>query len=191
MFQGFDDTTVDFLWGIRLNNERPWFEAHKQDYLDHLYRPMKELGDELYDHVARIKKRKEDEKNALKSAGDNFVAINQMRLTTQKRTIKQLVMQKNPNAVQPSLALVDFLVQRFPTLLDDIEIPQLFDLWFAFLCYNFQTPDVIEAVLRLFYQQNMINIARFRKLFEVVEANAQCPLPQLTEILETEFNFYT
>ena len=52
MFQGFDDTTVDFLWGIRLNNERPWFEAHKQDYLDHLYRPMKELGDELYDHVA-------------------------------------------------------------------------------------------------------------------------------------------
>ena len=52
MFQGFDDTTVDFLWGIRLNNERPWFESHKQDYLDHLYRPMKELGDELYDHVA-------------------------------------------------------------------------------------------------------------------------------------------
>ena len=46
MFQGFDDTTVDFLWGIRLNNERPWFEAHKQDYLDHLYRPMKELGDD-------------------------------------------------------------------------------------------------------------------------------------------------
>ena len=52
MFQGFDDTTVDFLWGIRLNNERPWFEAHKQEYLDHLYQPMKALGDELYDHMA-------------------------------------------------------------------------------------------------------------------------------------------
>ena len=52
MFQGFDDTTVDFLWGIRLNNERPWFESHKQDYLEHLYQPMKALGDELYDHVA-------------------------------------------------------------------------------------------------------------------------------------------
>ena len=44
MFQGFDDTTVDFLWGIRLNNERPWFEAHKQEYLDHLYRPCGSWG---------------------------------------------------------------------------------------------------------------------------------------------------
>ena len=52
MFQGFTDETVDFMWGIRFNNERTWFEANKQTYLDHLYRPMKELGDELYDHIA-------------------------------------------------------------------------------------------------------------------------------------------
>ena len=44
MFQGFSQETTDFLWGIRFNNERGWFEAHKQDYQDHLYKPMKELG---------------------------------------------------------------------------------------------------------------------------------------------------
>ena len=52
MFQGFTDETVDFMWGIRFNNERAWFEANKQTYLDHFYRPMKELGDEVYDHIA-------------------------------------------------------------------------------------------------------------------------------------------
>lgn len=44
MFQGFSQETIDFLWGIRFNNERGWFEAHKQDYQNHLYKPMKELG---------------------------------------------------------------------------------------------------------------------------------------------------
>lgn len=52
MFQGFTDETVDFMWGIRFNNERTWFEANKQTYLEHLYRPMKELGDEVYDHIS-------------------------------------------------------------------------------------------------------------------------------------------
>ncbi len=44
MFQGFQPETIDFLWGIRLNNQRDWFEAQKQTYLDCLYNPMKELG---------------------------------------------------------------------------------------------------------------------------------------------------
>ena len=44
MFTGFTDATVDFMWGIRFNNERAWFEAHKEDYLQSFYRPMKELG---------------------------------------------------------------------------------------------------------------------------------------------------
>ncbi len=42
-FTGFSQETQDFLWGIRFNNERSWFEAHKQIYLDTLQRPMKEL----------------------------------------------------------------------------------------------------------------------------------------------------
>jgi len=53
MFQGFSPATIDFLWAIRFNNERTWFEAHKQDYLDHLYTPMKELCQELYQACAQ------------------------------------------------------------------------------------------------------------------------------------------
>lgn len=52
MFTGFTDETVDFMWGIRFNNERTWFEAHKDIYLTHFYQPMRELGDELYDYIA-------------------------------------------------------------------------------------------------------------------------------------------
>ena len=44
MFQGFSQQTIDFLWGIRFNNERSWFNEHKSEYLTHLYEPMKELG---------------------------------------------------------------------------------------------------------------------------------------------------
>ena len=52
MFTGFSDETVDFMWGIRFNNERTWFEAHKDIYLRSFYQPMRELGDELYDFLA-------------------------------------------------------------------------------------------------------------------------------------------
>ena len=51
MFTGFTDETVDFMWGIRFNNERSWFEANKETYLRHFYEPMKALGDEMYDFV--------------------------------------------------------------------------------------------------------------------------------------------
>lgn len=44
MFQGFSQETVDFMWGIRFNNERSWFEAHKSDYQTCFLEPMKELG---------------------------------------------------------------------------------------------------------------------------------------------------
>lgn len=50
-FQGFSEQTVAFLWGLKLNNERAWFQAHKQDYLDHLYHPIVALGHEVYDLV--------------------------------------------------------------------------------------------------------------------------------------------
>lgn len=49
MFQGFSQATNDFLWGIRFNNERPWFEAHKQTYLDHVQTPMRQLAQEVYE----------------------------------------------------------------------------------------------------------------------------------------------
>lgn len=48
MFTGFSPETIDFLWGIRMNNNREWFQAHKQQYVDTLYEPMKELGWDLF-----------------------------------------------------------------------------------------------------------------------------------------------
>ena len=49
MFTGFTPETVDFLWGIRMNNNKEWFTANKKQYTDHLYHPMKELGAELFE----------------------------------------------------------------------------------------------------------------------------------------------
>ena len=48
MFSGFTPETVDFLWGIRMNNNREWFQANKKTYTDSLYEPMKALGQELF-----------------------------------------------------------------------------------------------------------------------------------------------
>ena len=48
MFTGFTAETVDFLWGIRMNNNREWFMEHKKDYVNHLYEPMKALGKDLF-----------------------------------------------------------------------------------------------------------------------------------------------
>ncbi len=47
MFQGFSPETIDFLWGIRMNNNREWFAEHKQQYVDTLYEPMKALAAEI------------------------------------------------------------------------------------------------------------------------------------------------
>ena len=48
MFTGFTPETVDFLWGIRMNNNRDWFQANKKQYTETLYEPMKALGRELF-----------------------------------------------------------------------------------------------------------------------------------------------
>ena len=49
MFTGFTPETIDFLWGIRMNNNRDWFEPHKKQYVNTLYEPMKALGKELFE----------------------------------------------------------------------------------------------------------------------------------------------
>ena len=48
-FEGYTQETLDFLWGIRFNNERGWFMAHKEDYQTHLLRPTRELGEQVYE----------------------------------------------------------------------------------------------------------------------------------------------
>ena len=48
MFYGYSPETVDFLWGIRLNNNREWFLANKPQYVKYLYEPTKALGAHLF-----------------------------------------------------------------------------------------------------------------------------------------------
>ena len=58
VFQGFSPETIDFLWGIRFNNNREWFAAHKEQYLRTLYEPMQALAASLapsFEHVEGLK----------------------------------------------------------------------------------------------------------------------------------------
>ena len=48
MFTGFSQNTIDFMWNIRLNNNKLWFEEHKADFKRDFQIPMKELGQEVY-----------------------------------------------------------------------------------------------------------------------------------------------
>ena len=45
MFEGFTPAAIDFLWGIRFNNNREWFREHKKEYETALYKPMVALGE--------------------------------------------------------------------------------------------------------------------------------------------------
>ena len=44
MFTGFTPETIDFLWGIRMNNNRDWFMENKPSYVKYLFEPTKALG---------------------------------------------------------------------------------------------------------------------------------------------------
>jgi len=52
MFAGFSPESIDFLWGIRMNNNRDWFLEHKKQYTDFLYEPMKAMGKALFEPFA-------------------------------------------------------------------------------------------------------------------------------------------
>jgi uncharacterized protein (TIGR02453 family) len=52
MFTGFTQKTIDFMWNIRLNNNKDWFEAHKDEYKRDFQTPMKELGQEVFAKIS-------------------------------------------------------------------------------------------------------------------------------------------
>lgn len=52
MFQGFSEKTVEFLWGIRFNNDRAWFEARREEYRTCLYGPMRELAFAVWEKLS-------------------------------------------------------------------------------------------------------------------------------------------
>ena len=47
MFQGYTQGAIDFLWNLCFNNERPWFQAHKEEFLELVDRPTRELAAQL------------------------------------------------------------------------------------------------------------------------------------------------
>ena len=48
-FEGFPAELPDFLWGIALHNEKPWFEARRDVYERCLYGPIKALAAQVID----------------------------------------------------------------------------------------------------------------------------------------------
>lgn len=48
MFNGFSKAAFDFLFGIRMNNTREWFEPRKKIYVSEVYEPLKALAEQIY-----------------------------------------------------------------------------------------------------------------------------------------------
>ena len=44
MFQGFSQATGDFIWSLAMNNDRAWFQAHRQEFEDALNGPVRALA---------------------------------------------------------------------------------------------------------------------------------------------------
>ncbi|MCL2562933.1 MAG: DUF2461 domain-containing protein [Oscillospiraceae bacterium] len=51
MFHGFTSHTIDFMWNLRLNNRKDWFEANKNVFKQEFQDPMKALGREVFERI--------------------------------------------------------------------------------------------------------------------------------------------
>jgi len=51
-FEGFSQKTIDFMWNLRFNNERAWFEEHKEDFIKDFQNPMKALAMEIFERIS-------------------------------------------------------------------------------------------------------------------------------------------
>lgn len=51
MFDGFSMKSYDFLTNLTFNNERIWFSQHKEDYVNHVAKPLKAMADEVFDQL--------------------------------------------------------------------------------------------------------------------------------------------
>ena len=54
MFTGFSEESVQFLRELAVRDDKEWFEEHKKIYTEKLYRPMKELCEELFKPYSKI-----------------------------------------------------------------------------------------------------------------------------------------
>lgn len=53
MFKGFSQHTIDFMCNLSLNNNKPWFLAHKSDFQQNFQLPMKQLGQDVFAIVSK------------------------------------------------------------------------------------------------------------------------------------------
>jgi len=51
MFNGFTPSTIDFMWNLRLNNNKAWFEANKSNFQQDFQLPMKALAKEVFERL--------------------------------------------------------------------------------------------------------------------------------------------
>lgn len=54
MFSGFSKETGEFLWELAFNNERPWFQAHKETFERVLNEPFKALAHDAYEELSAL-----------------------------------------------------------------------------------------------------------------------------------------
>jgi len=52
MFKGFSPRTIDFMWNLSLNNNKAWFEAHKEQFRQDFDAPMKALGRTVFERIS-------------------------------------------------------------------------------------------------------------------------------------------
>ena len=53
MFAGFSSETSEFMMNLALNNDRPWFERHREIYERSLKKPMDELAREVMSELVQ------------------------------------------------------------------------------------------------------------------------------------------
>ncbi len=54
MFKGFTRETSDFLWDLTFNNERSWFQEHREQYLQVLHEPFHALAEDTLTEMQRM-----------------------------------------------------------------------------------------------------------------------------------------
>jgi len=52
MFNGFTPDTIDFMWNLRMNNNKAWFEENKLRFQQDFQVPMKALAGEVFERMA-------------------------------------------------------------------------------------------------------------------------------------------
>ena len=50
-YECFSQRTIDFMWSLRFNNNKTWFDLHKDEFSRDFQRPMKALGQAVFERV--------------------------------------------------------------------------------------------------------------------------------------------